>query len=289
MLVESLTAILCSSDDLQEAAMSATNGTETFQIPLEAAEAYEERFVPALFAEWAEILVDAAGIVPGMDVLDVACGTGIVTRTIAERLAGRGSVTGLDLNEAMLIVARRVRPDIDFRQGDVAEIPFADASFDVVTCSMALFFFPDRGRAVREMARVARPGGTVTIVVPSSLDTQPAWKPFVDVAARHAGPEAVSLLSTYWSCGDLDELRALFESSGLRITAADTRFGTARYPSVDAFVTTEVETTPLIERISDDVYRTILEESRRELDPFTTSSGAVEAPIECHVVVGHQS
>lgn len=260
------------------------SSTETFQIPLEVAETYEAQFVPALFGEWAPLLVDFAEITPGATVLDVACGTGVVTRTIADRLGGTGSVIGLDLNEAMLTVARRVRPDIEWKQGDAAALPFPDESFDVVTCQMALMFFPDRAQALREMGRVAREGGTVAIVVPASLDAQPVWGPFVEAAARHAGPEAVSLLSTYWSCGDLDELKELFAAAGLHVTTTETRLGTAKFPSIDALVATEVESTPLMERISDEVYRKILEDTRKTLDPFTTPTGSLEAPIECHLV-----
>ena len=91
--------------------------TDTFQISLEAAELYEARFVPAIFAEWAPLLADLAGVRRGQAVLDVACGTGIVARTVADRLAGDGRVVGLDLNDAMLAVARGVRPDLEWRQG----------------------------------------------------------------------------------------------------------------------------------------------------------------------------
>ncbi len=269
--------------------MSAQDSTETFQVPLEVAEAYEEKFVPALFAEWAPVLTAFAGVAAGQTVLDVACGTGIVTRTIADRLGGRGSVVGLDLNEAMLTVARRVRPDIDYRQGDAGALPFDDESFDTVTCQMALMFFPDRGLALREMARVTADGGTVAVLVPSSLDAQSVWGPFVEVAARHAGPDAVSLLSTYWSCGDLDELQRLFKAAGLDVTATETRFGTAMFPSIDALVATEVESTPLIDRITDDVYRNIVEDTRKVLDPFTTAAGTLDAPIECHLVAGRKA
>ena len=160
---------------------------ESFQIPIEAAEAYEATFVPAFFAQWAPILCDAAGIGAGHKVLDVACGTGIVARTAAER-AGAAQVTGVDLNEAMLTVARRVRADIDWRHGDAAALPLADRSFDAVLCQMALMFFPDRIGALREMARVAAPSGTVAVLVPAGLGAQPAYGPFVDMAARHAGP-----------------------------------------------------------------------------------------------------
>ena len=185
--------------------MTTTEPSESFQIPLEAAEAYEATFVPAFFAQWAPILCDTAAIGVGQKVLDVACGTGIVARTAAER-AGAAHVVGVDLNQAMLTVARRVRGDIDWRQGDVAALPLADRSFDAVLCQMALMFFPDRIGALREMARVATATGTVAVLVPASLDAQPAYGPFVDMAAQHAGREARSLLNTYFTCGDLDDL-----------------------------------------------------------------------------------
>ena len=78
----------------------------SFQIPLQAAETYESAFVPAFFSQWAPIVCDAAGIHPGQRVLDVACGTGIVARTAADRVDPGGAVTGIDTNEAMLTVAR---------------------------------------------------------------------------------------------------------------------------------------------------------------------------------------
>ena len=130
-----------------------TSPTESFQIPIEAAELYESAFVPGFFAQWAPILCGAAGVTSGQAVLDVACGTGIVARTAADLVGGGGSVVGLDLNEAMLTVAGRVRPDIEWRQGDSAALPFADRSFDVALCQMALMFFADRRRALQEMAR----------------------------------------------------------------------------------------------------------------------------------------
>ncbi len=102
---------------------------QTFQIPLSAAEAYEERFVPAIFAEWAPHTVEAAGVAPGHRVVDVACGTGIVARTAA-RITDPQLVTGVDLNEAMLTVARRIDGSIDWRRGDAADLPVDTATAD---------------------------------------------------------------------------------------------------------------------------------------------------------------
>jgi SAM-dependent methyltransferase len=152
-----------------------TGSVETYQLSVEAAEAYEARFVPALFAEWAPRLVEAAGVAPGQTVLDVACGTGVVARAAADRLGGRGRVVGLDLNRCMLAVAGRLRPDLEWRQGDAADLPFEDGSFDVVLCQSALMFFPDRAGALREMTRVATAGGTVAVQVWDRLEAQPGY------------------------------------------------------------------------------------------------------------------
>lgn len=266
--------------------MSST--VETFQIPVAAAELYEAKFVPALFGEWAPHLVDAAGVAPGHAVLDVACGTGVVAREAARRVGERGKVVGVDLNPAMLAVARRLRPDLEWRQADAAALPFADGSFDVVLCQAALMFFPDVARALREMARVVTADGTVAVQVWGRLGSQPAYGPFVEVAARHAGPEAVNLLGAYWVLGDLGALTALFQSAGLQVTATRTRLGTARFDSIDELVTTEVESTPLVERISDETYRWILADSRQALAQFRTETGRVEAPIEGHLLTARR-
>lgn len=168
---------------------------------------------------------------------------------------------------------------------DAAALPLADRSFDAVLCQMALMFFPDRIGALREMARVAARSGTVAVLVPAGLGAQPAFGPFIDMAARQAGPEARSLLDTYFACGDLDELTSLFGRAGLRVTGTQTHSGTARFGSVDAFVTTEVESTPLRERISAGVYHRIKQGAREVLAPFTAAEGTLAAPFVVHVAV----
>jgi len=260
--------------------------TETFQIPPEVAEIYESKFVPGIFAEWAPHILDVADVGAGDDVLDVACGTGIVARTARERVGHTGTVTGVDLNEAMLAVARRVAPEIDWRQGDVGALPFDDDSFDAVLCQMAFMFFADPTLALSQMARVARQDATVAVVVPASLADQPAYGPLVDVAARHAGPEAMSLLGTYWAAGDLDELTRHFEAAGLDVVTTRTRTGTARFGSADELVTTEVEGSPLRERLDDDTYALIRQEAGQALEQFMAGPGNLEAPLVCHIVAG---
>ena len=259
---------------------------ETFQIPLEVAETYESRFVPALFADWAPHVVEMGDVAPGHSVLDVACGTGIVARTAARRVGPDGRVVGVDANPAMLTVAERVCPGVDLRQADVTALPFEAATFDVVLCQMALMFFADREAAVREMRRVVTPQGTVVVMVPSSLDAQPAYKRLVELAASHAGPEAVAMLSAYWACGDLDQLLATVRTAGLDVLSTRTRLGTARFASIDEFVAVEVESTPVRERLTDDEYDLLRREANTVLAGFTTAEGAAEIPLEGHLLVG---
>ena len=262
-----------------------TESIETFQIPIEAAECYEAEFVPAFFAQWAPILCAAAAVTAGQNVLDVGCGTGIVARTAADIVAPAGSVTGLDLNDAMLTVARRVRSDLHWRNGDACALPFDDQTFDVVLSQMALMFVPDRAAALREMGRVAKQGGTVGLLVPGELERQVAFAPFLDIAARHAGSEARSLMSTYFVCGSLDGLAALAEEAGLTVATARIVTGAYTAPSIDAAVANEVESTPLRERISDEVYQQIRDDARQLFATYTTADGTLNAPFDANLVV----
>lgn len=264
------------------------SSTEAFQIPLEAAEAYESAFVPRLFGEWAGWLVEAADVAPGQSVLDVACGTGVVARAAADRMKQRGTVVGLDLNEAMLTVARRLRPELEWRQGDAAQLPFAEGSFDVVLCQSGLMFFPDVPQALREMARVVTDDGTVAVQVWDRRESQPGYRPLIEVAARHAGPDAINLLSTYFVLGDLDGFAGIAASAGLEVTATQTRTSTMRFTSVDELVAVEVQSTPLGERLSEEALRRIVGDAREALAPFATDDGRLDMPIRGHVILARK-
>lgn len=261
--------------------------TETFGMPLAAVEAFEARFVPALFTPWAERMIDATGIGAGARVLDVACGTGAVARLAATRVGEAGSVTGLDLNEAMLTVARRVRPDIEFRRGNAMELPFPDDAFDVVTCQAGLMFVPDPERAVREMARVATSNGTVSVQVWDRRADQPAYDPFLEVVERHAVPEAVSLVNTYFVLGDRPRLEAMVRSAGLEVAETLTESRSMRFANAEELVAIEIQSTPLGERLSDDVIRAIVEDVREALKGFANAEGSLDVPMRGHIVIAH--
>src|SRR5437867_7780828 len=107
------------------------------------AEIYERHSVPRFGLLWARDLVDLVAPKAGERALDVACGTGAVTRLVAERVNPTGSVVGLDVNAGMIAVARsRVTSlNVEWREASVLELPFADGSFDLVICQQGLQFF----------------------------------------------------------------------------------------------------------------------------------------------------
>jgi SAM-dependent methyltransferase len=232
-------------------------------------------------------VLDLASVAPGDRVLDVGCGTGVLARAAAMRVGPAGTVTGLDLNEAMLRVARRLGPAIDWRQGDASALPLPDSSFDVVACQSALMFFPDATAALREMARVCTPNGTVAVQVYARLADQPAYGPWIEMVTRHAGADAMSLLGTYWVHGDLSVLTTRFETAGLRVTNVRSPLGVARFASVQEFALTEIAATPLVDRITDQVQRRIVDESEDVLARYRSQTG-IDLPLAAHIVVAQR-
>ena len=261
-----------------------SDSVQTFQVSTEAAEIYEAKFVPALFGEWAEHVIAAAGLVSGQAVIDVACGTGVVARAASEQVGHTGRVVGVDLNDGMLAVARRIRPDIEWHHGDVTDLPFASASFDAALCQAALMYFPDRVAALQEMARVVRSGGVVVTQVWGPFERQPAYLRFSEIAARHAGSQALEVVGSYFSLGELEFVKDLYAKAGLEVSSILTRTGAVRFDSIDEFVAGEIEGSPLIDQIDDAAYQRIRSECREELGEFVLPNGKTEIPIEGHII-----
>jgi len=255
---------------------------QTYVLSAEAAEMYESTFVPALFGAWAQRLVDTVAPAPGASVLDVACGTGVVARTAAGRVAPSGTVVGVDRNEAMLAVARRLRPDLGWQQGDAGALPFDAGSFDLVLSQAGLMFFDDRVAALREMGRVAGAGGRVAVQLPGRLSGSPGYVALTEVVARHAGPDVLDLLGAYFAVGDPDQLGGLFRAAGLRIDRFDTWLGATRLDSIDTFLA--VELLPIAERVDPAVRDRIVADCRHALAGFIDPAGAIAAPIEVHLI-----
>jgi ubiquinone/menaquinone biosynthesis C-methylase UbiE len=109
------------------------------------------------------------GVAPGERVLDVGCGSGALTRTLAQQVAPGGRAVGIDTSPALLGVARELADAaglggvVEFQEADCRALPFSGASFDAVVAATTLCHVPDAGRALAEMVRVTRPGGRVGV------------------------------------------------------------------------------------------------------------------------------
>jgi SAM-dependent methyltransferase len=122
---------------------------------------YESLLVPMIFEPYARHLVARLPETGMSRVLEVAAGTGVVTRALAATLPESVSITATDLNQSMIDEAARVgtaRP-VEWRTADAMQLPFADAAFDAVLCQFGVMFFPDKAHAFAEARRVLRPGG----------------------------------------------------------------------------------------------------------------------------------
>jgi ubiquinone/menaquinone biosynthesis C-methylase UbiE len=257
---------------------------ERGQVTRSAAEVYEEFFVPALFLEWAPRVAAAAGIRPGQKVLDVACGTGVLAREVASRAGADGEVAGLDRNEGMLAVARRMAPDIAWREGLAEALPYDAGRFDAVVSQFGLMFFDDRQRALQEMLRVLRPGGRLAVAVWDRLEASPGYAAMTALLQRLFGDQIASGLRAPFVLGDPAELRSLFAAAGMPDVRIATETGNARFPSIEAWVHTDVKGWTLADLIDDAQYRLLLQAAQTELKRFTGADGTVAFASPAHIV-----
>jgi SAM-dependent methyltransferase len=253
------------------------------QVSRDAAEVYEAFFMPTLFREPAGIIARRAEIESGHAVLDVACGTGVLARATAA-FAGPAHVTGLDRNEGMLAVARRLAPDIAWRSGLAEALPFEDRSFDRVLSQFGLMFFDDRRAALEEMRRVARPGGAMLVAVWGALERSPGYAALAGLLGRLFGAAAVEALRAPFALGEVDMLRRVVADAGLGDADIETLDVTARFPSLDAWMETEIKGWTLADRIDGDQFRRLQEEARIELSRFQAGDGAVSFATPAHLL-----
>ncbi len=254
-----------------------------------AAEVYERQLVPAMFAAWAPKLIDLAEVRPGMHVLDVACGTGVVTRLAGDRVGMAGRVVGLDINAAMLSVARGLPPvggaSVEWLEASALEMPLPDAAFDVVLCQHGLQQFPDRPAALQEMRRVLIPDGQLALCVWSRIEGSPGMAALVEALQRHVGAEAAANRQAPFALGDPAELRALVEEAGFHHIEIRTMVETARFPSPEELVAAQLAATPLstLAALTEEAHRAVARDVRAALRPYLHVHGDhLAAPMEAH-------
>jgi SAM-dependent methyltransferase len=133
---------------------------------------YERYLVPLIFAPYAADLALRTARRQPASLLEIAAGTGVVTRQLAKTLSPEVSIVATDLNQAMLdqAAAEGTSRPVEWRQADAMHLPFPDAFFDVVVCQFGVMVFPDKARAFAEARRVLRPGGQFIFNVWDRID-----------------------------------------------------------------------------------------------------------------------
>jgi ubiquinone/menaquinone biosynthesis C-methylase UbiE len=207
---------------------------------------YERYFGPVLFEPYAR---DLAGRVPNgaKVVLEVAAGTGRVTRHLLRALAADAELVATDLNEPMLEEAKQhIRdPRVRWRAADAQALPFAANRFDVVACQFGLMFVPDKLVALREMKRVLRPGGTLLLSVWDTLEHNPASLVLHDLAFALVEHDPPMFMRIPFSMPEAHVLDRLARDAGFAEVRVETVAKTGEADSAAQLATGLVRGNPL--------------------------------------------
>jgi SAM-dependent methyltransferase len=262
----------------------------TLQSQIDAANAYEALFVPALFGQWAPKVADAVQVQRGQRVLDVACGTGVLAREIARRIGSAGRVVGVDPSPGMVATAKRLAPAIEWREGVAESLPFPDQSFDAVVSQFGLMFFTDRRQALRDMLRVLTPGGRLAVAVWDSLENMPAYASEVALLERTAGRRAADALRAPFVLGTRKDLATLFSEAGVASAEIATHRGTAQFPSIRTMVEADLRGwLPVMGVIlSEDQIGRILQEAEQALGSYASAEGRATFHLSAHLVTARK-
>ncbi len=265
---------------------------------------YQRFYGPAIFEPLCEVLLAAAPPRPGERVLDVASGTGIVTRAAAARVAPGGSALGVDLNPAMVrVAAAQPSPDgaaVTYRRGDAVHLTDGEAeveqgAFDLVLCQQGLQFFPDRSAALAQMHTAASATGRLGLAVWQGLDVHPLFRSLAEAELPHLADLGVDVgfddLVAPFSFGDADVLLAEVERAGFREPALSTATIHARFPGADTFVERlELAYAAVVPRFAEDPeafarYLTAISDDTRATVATYVHGNDVVVPMHTNIVV----
>ena len=194
---------------------------DEFRLTHAAAQKYDNHSVPAMFGPLARATLDKTPLPAGAHIIDIACGTGALTREIASQLKGNGRIVGADLNETMIELATQRHPsdahDATYVASDVCELPFEDAVFDLALCQQGLQFFPDKSAALAEIRRILKKDGKLKLTCWSAVS--PFNGALAEALADHVGEAASTKAKAPFSFRDGNVIRELLEGSGFIIEA----------------------------------------------------------------------
>jgi len=259
---------------------------EKGQVSENAAVIYDKFYLPAYFEEWPPHIINAAHIQRGQRVVDVACGTGVLTLAILDRVGPEGVTVGIDNNEGMLNVAMGKTQEIEWRHASAEALPFDENSFDSVVCQFGLMYFEDQQVALKEMMRVLRPGGNLAVSVWDKLENSPGQAAEIKLWQRLFGDEFAD--NVPYNLGDIKVLKKLFNDAGIIDVGIQTYKGTAQFPSIKTWIYAGVKGWVQDDLIDEKQYKLLLKEAERDLSEFVTTEGTASFSIPAHIVTARK-
>lgn len=265
--------------------------TSVTQEELEAGRSYEAFFVPALFAPWTDYLVDGVELKSGAHVLDIACGSGVLTRHAFARSGPSGRVVGIDPAPGMLAAAKEIEPNIEWILGSAEALPFDADTFDSIVSQFGMMFFQERTKAANEMYRVTKPGGRLAIAIWSSVDQNPAYRDIALILDEQVSTAAGDAVRAPFSLGNPTDVADIISQAGFEDVRSETKAEQAKFPSCRTMVEAELRGwLPLFGiNLSEEKITDVLVKSDEKLTEFASPSGEAAFPTSAYIVTARKS
>lgn len=252
---------------------------------LEAGRGYEALFVPALFEHWTKHLIESAAIDESSHILDIACGSGVLSRRAFLKTGETGRVVGVDIAPGMIAAAKEVEPNIEWVVNSAEDLDFKNDIFDCVLSQFGLMFFQNKQKALEEMFRVTKPGGHLSIAVWNSIEQNPAYGDIIAVLDEQVSIIAGNALRLPYSLGDKDQVTALLDHAGFTNINCNTQIEQAKFPSSRTMVEAELRGwLPLFDiNLTEEEIADVLIKSDERLSRYAGHSGEAIFPTSANV------
>ena len=254
-----------------------------------AAEVYHQYMVPFLFQVYADDLAGRIDVPANGAVLETAAGTGVLTRSLRDRLPTSTRLVSTDINDAMLDVAREI-DGVEFQVADATDLPFDDNTFDAVFCQFGVMFYPDKERGFSEVARVLKPGGRYLFNVWDRIERNEIPNAIHEFVTAKSPDDPPGFLTVpIGGFADMNLVTTMLQAAGFRdidIAVLPRQTGPA---SVKDIITGQVRSTPLLGELKardlgDD--QTLSEIEGMLRDKF--GPDPISAPLQAIAFVAHR-
>lgn len=215
---------------------------------------YDSGLGPNIFADYGDRLADRCCDEAATNAVELAAGTGIVSRKLRDKLPSGTPLLVTDLNAPMLEVAKRkfsAGENVEFAVANAMDLPFEDATFDLMVCQFGVMFFPDKPASFREAARVLKPGGRYVFNLWGAMPENPFSQVAHDVGARFFPDDPPGFYKVPFHYSDPDEVRSDLSAGGWSDVEHETIRLNKRIVNPAAFATALVFGNPLIDEIRD--------------------------------------